>query len=44
MDKKYEILKEKVLAGTKRAIDKLIIEKEKEGKKLVISKTNVVNE
>ena len=37
MDKKYEILKDKIVQGTKRAIAKLIIEKKKEGKQLIIS-------
>jgi hypothetical protein len=38
MEKEYEIISEKVLKGTIRAIDKLIIESERTGKKLVVSK------
>ncbi|MDT3741281.1 MAG: hypothetical protein RO257_17475 [Candidatus Kapabacteria bacterium] len=37
MEKEYEIIREKVLKGTKRAIDKLIIESKRTGKKLVVS-------
>lgn len=39
MEKEHEILKERVLLGTKRAIDKLIIKSQKEGKELVTSET-----
>lgn len=38
MEKEYEIIREKVLKGTKRAIDKLIIESKRTGIKLVVSK------
>lgn len=37
MENKYDDLRDKVLKGTKRAIEKLIIQSKKEGKKLVVS-------
>ena len=37
MEKKYQTIRDKVLKGTKRAIDKLVIESEKTGRPLVVS-------
>ena len=37
MEKKYEIIRDKVIKGTNKAIEKLIIESEKQGKPLIVS-------
>ena len=41
MENKYDELRDKVLKGTKRAIEKLIIQSKKEGKKLVVSESKL---
>ncbi|MCX6154282.1 MAG: hypothetical protein NT007_08985 [Candidatus Kapabacteria bacterium] len=38
MTKENEILRDKVLKGTQRAIDKLIIEAKRDGRDLIVSK------
>ncbi|MBM2814519.1 MAG: hypothetical protein HW421_1281 [Ignavibacteria bacterium] len=42
MEKEHEILRDKVMRGTQRAIDKLIIQSKKDGRELVISENGII--
>lgn len=44
MEKQYEEIKEKVIKGTKKAVEKVIIRSKKDGKPLVVSNKSKVLE
>ncbi len=44
MESKYEEIREKVIKGTKKAVEKIIIRSKKDGQPLVVSKRTKVTE